>query len=176
MLNKLTKTIAGLAVAGVAVAGLAACSSPAPAPTPAPTVEPAPTEAPIGGDIVAPVSVNLLELNGTVQTVVVGQAINLLVTDEDPAVWSGVSSDTAVATVSEGVKQDDANGVAGMNPGVQAVKTGKATITFTNSFTGEEVKFDVLVLEKSATGGAVEEDVDVAVESTIETPDATVAP
>ena len=155
-MNKLTKTIAGLAVAGVAVAGLAACTS-TPAPEPAPTVAPMPepTQEPIGGDIVSPVSVNLLELNGTVQDIVVGQSINLLVADEDPSVWSGVSSDTAVATVSEGVKQDDANGVAGMNPGVQGIAVGKATITFTNSFTGEEVKFEVMVSEKASTGGAV---------------------
>lgn len=149
-MNKVTKTIAGLAIAGVAVAGLAACSNPTPTPTQSassntvsPDVNPTPVETPIGGDIIAPVSVNLADINGSTQNLVVGQVLNLNVADQDPSVWSGVSSDTTVATVTEG----KIDGTATMNPGVTGVKAGTSTVTFTNSFTKEVVTFTVTVAE-----------------------------
>lgn len=145
-MNNLTKTIAGVALAGVAVFGLSACatnSTPEPtAPSESsnviePTVEPT-----VGGDVViTPVTVNLVDINNTTQTLMVGQTLNLNVADEDPSVWSGVSSDPEVAKAVEGSK----DATATFNPGVEGVKAGKATVTFTNSFTKEVITFEVNV-------------------------------
>lgn len=143
MINKVTKTIAGVAIAGVAMFGLAACSNePAPAPTATIPAENVPAETPSDSmEVMAPVTVNLTEINDTTQTLKVGQVLNLNVADEDPSVWSGVSSEPMVAIVTEGSAVD---GVV-MNPGVQAGEEGRSTVTFTNSFTQEVVTFEVIV-------------------------------
>lgn len=143
MMNKVTKTLAGAAIASVAMFGLAACSSsPAPAPTtPVAPAESTPSESASDMTVIAPVTVNLTEINNTTQTLKVGQVLNLNVPDEDPSVWSGVSSAPEVAVVSEGSKTADVT----MNPGVEAATEGRSTVTFTNSFTQEVITFEVIV-------------------------------
>lgn len=151
MINKVTKVAAIVALAGVSIAGLSACaaekkadtataSASSSAVTPSNSDTAAPTTTP-GVTVVAPVVTSMTALNGTTQTIVVGQSIDINVTDEDPSVWSGVSSDPTVATVSEGSK----TATVTTNPGVSGVKAGTATVTFTNSFTKEVVTFTVTV-------------------------------
>ena len=152
MINKVTKTAAIAALAGVAIFGLSACAADTKSDTSSPSAsssavtpnssdEASPSSTPIGGNIVAPVVVDITSLNGTTQNIIAGQVLDINVTDEDPSVWSGVSSDPTVASVTEGSKTD----MVTTNPGVNGVKAGNATVTFTNSFTKEVVTFTVVV-------------------------------
>lgn len=149
MINKVTKTVAIAALAGVGMFGLAACSNSTPVPptTQAATITPESTpseSASAGVTVIAPVTVNLAEINNTSQSLKVGEVLNLNVADEDPSVWSGVSSEPTVAEVTEGSN----TGTVRMNPGVTAVKEGTSTVTFTNSFSKEVVTFTVVVSAK----------------------------
>lgn len=152
MINKVTKTVAIAALAGVGMFGLSACSNSTPVPpinqestiVPETPVSTPSSSASAGVQVIAPITVNMTEINNTTQSLKVGEVLNLNVADQDPSVWSGVSSDPASATVTEG---SDSNGVR-MNPGVTGTKEGTSTVTFTNSFSKEVVTFTVVVTAK----------------------------
>lgn len=90
--------------------GLTACASPA------------------GGDVVAPVTMNVNDLQGATVDLVVGQALNIdtgdLAVDSD----TGEVADPAVAEFVPG--RDD--GSATFNPGVTALAAGTTEVTMTN--------------------------------------------
>lgn len=138
-MNKIVK-IGTIAAAGAAAAlALTACSTPAPAPTVTATKTVTATpEAPIGGNIVAPITATPAELKGTTQNIAIGQSINVNV--DDVTAWLASSSDMTVATASQGSK-----GTATINPGFAGAKAGTATATLTNSATGETVTFTIVV-------------------------------
>lgn len=131
----------GAAVAITAVALTGCTSTEKVEPTPAPVVTPEETQAPIGGDIVSPVSATPEELKGTTQNVIVGQVVNVLV--DDPAVWTAASEDETVVKATQGEVMTAEN--AGMNPGFTAEKIGETNVTLTNSTTGEVVTFTIVV-------------------------------
>ena len=133
---KLTRIVLGAVVVAAAI-GLAACSAPA-APSPAPST-------PIGGDIVAPVTMAANDLQGASVDLVVGQALNITTGDLAVDSYTGEVADTAVATFVAGREE----GGATFNPGVTAVAEGTTAVTLTNADGGiQPLEFTVVVTAK----------------------------
>jgi len=133
---KLTRIVLGAVVVAAAM-GLAACSAPA-APSPAPST-------PIGGDIVAPVTMAANDLQGASVDLVVGQALNITTGDLAVDSYTGEVADTAVATFVAGREE----GGATFNPGVTAVAEGTTAVTMTNADGGiQPLEFTVVVTAK----------------------------
>ena len=133
---KLTRIVLGAVVVAAAI-GLAACSAPA-APSPAPST-------PIGGDIVAPVTMAANDLQGASVDLVVGQALNITTGDLAVDSYTGEVADTAVATFVAGREE----GGATFNPGVTAVAEGTTAVTMTNADGGiQPLEFTVVVTAK----------------------------
>jgi len=127
--------IAFATVAVAAAVALTACSSPSSSPS----------ETPIGGDIVAPVTMEANDLQGATVDLVVGQVLNINTGDLAVDSYTGEVADTDVATFTEG--HEDAS--ASFNPGVEAVGVGETTVTMTNSDGGiQPLEFTVVVTER----------------------------
>lgn len=102
--------------------------------------------APIGGDVVAPVTMNVNSLQGETVELVVGQALNI--NTESLAVDS-YSGDVSDATVAEFVP-GRLDGGAEFNPGVTAVAEGETKVTLTNHDAGiQPLEFMVVVTPRS---------------------------
>lgn len=96
----------------------------------------------IGGDVIAPVTMSVNELQGETVELVVGQVLNI--TTESLAVdsYRGEVSDPEVATFTPGKK----DGSAEFNPGVTALAEGSAEVTMTNEQGGiQSLEFTVRV-------------------------------
>lgn len=87
---------------------------------------------PIGGEIIAPVTMSVNELQGEEIDLLVGQVLNINTDSLDVDSYTGQSSDTEVAEFVEGRKDDSAE----FNPGVTAVSPGRAEITMVNAQAG----------------------------------------
>ncbi|MFZ2510511.1 MAG: hypothetical protein WAW85_05405 [Gordonia sp. (in: high G+C Gram-positive bacteria)] len=86
------------------------------------------TETPIGGDIVAPVTREVNELQGTTVELVVGQVLNIRTGSLPIDSYRGEVANRAVATFAAGYS----DGSAQFNPGVTAVAPGATEVIMTN--------------------------------------------
>ncbi|MEV8266853.1 hypothetical protein [Microbacterium sp. NPDC076911] len=127
---KLAKLLSAAAIATLAVS-LGACTSSS-------------SDDPIGGDVIAPVTMEANDLQGATVDLVVGQFLNIntgsLATDS----YSGETADDSVAVFIAG----ESGGSAEMNPGVEGVGVGETEVTMQNSGGGiQDLVFTVNVSE-----------------------------
>ncbi|MFB2556850.1 hypothetical protein [Herbiconiux liangxiaofengii] len=102
-------------------------------------------ETPIGGDIVAPVTMAANDLQGATVDLVVGQVLNITTGDLATDSYTGEVADTDVATFVPGTT----GGSAETNPGVTADAAGETEVTMTNAQGGiQPLSFTVVVTEK----------------------------
>jgi len=131
--------LAAAAVLSVTLAGCAGSSDTAPAP------DPSGNEEPIGGDIVAPISIDANDLQGATVDLIVGQALNINTGDLAVDSYTGEVADPSVAEFTAG-KIDE---TAEFNPGVTALAVGTTEVTMTNEQGGiQPLQFTVVVSEK----------------------------
>ncbi|MDR6198646.1 hypothetical protein QE374_000555 [Microbacterium sp. SORGH_AS428] len=131
---KFSRLVAGAAVvtASLLMAGCAAAASSSPTGDPTP----------IGGDIVAPVTMSAGELQGESVDLVVGQTLNIDTGDLAVDSYTGAVADGDVAEFVAG--KDD--GSATFNPGVRALAAGTTSVTMTNKDGGiQPLEFTVVV-------------------------------
>lgn len=103
------------------------------------------TEAPIGGDVIAPVTMSVNELQGAEVELVVGQALNIVTDSLAVDSYTGQVVDARVAEFIAG--RDD--GSAEFNPGVTALSVGSTKVTMTNAQGGiQPLEFTVKVVAK----------------------------
>lgn len=95
---------------------------------------------PIGGDVIAPVTMTANELQGAEVELVVGQVLNIDTESLAVDSYSGEVSDPAVASFTEG----RVDGSAEYNPGVTALAEGTTEVTMTNEQGGiQPLRFTV---------------------------------
>lgn len=100
------------------------------------------TETPIGGDVVAPVTMNVNQLQGATVSLVVGQVLNIDTGSLPLDSYQGEVANTSVASYINGYS----NGGAQFSPGVTAVAPGTTAVTMTNSQGGiQPLTFTVVV-------------------------------
>lgn len=129
---KMFRVAAGVLMAAGLAAGLAACSGGG-------------GDEPIGGDVIAPVTMSVNELQGETVDLVVGQVLNINTDSLAVDSYTGEVEDTKVARFVEG--KDD--GSAKFNPGVEALAVGSTGVTMTNEQGGiQPLQFTVNVTER----------------------------
>lgn len=100
---------------------------------------------PIGGDVIAPVTMEANDLQGAEVELLVGQALSINTGDLAVDSYSGEVADPAVAEFSPGRN----DGSAEFNPGVTALKVGTTGVTMTNEQGGiQPLEFTVVVTEQ----------------------------
>ncbi len=100
------------------------------------------SEAPIGGDVIAPVTMSVNELQGAKVDLVVGQVLNINTDSLAVDSYTGEVADAAVAKFTEGRKDASAE----FNPGVTALAEGETEVTMKNVQGGiQDLKFTVVV-------------------------------
>ncbi|WP_053384341.1 hypothetical protein [Leucobacter celer] len=125
------RTAAGAAVVALVLA-LAGCGGQA-------------ADEPIGGDIVAPVTMRVNDLQGATVELVAGQVLNI---DTDSLAVDSYSGEVADPSVAEFV-QGRSDGGAEFNPGVTALAPGSTLVTMTNEQGGiQPLVFTVEVSER----------------------------
>lgn len=103
------------------------------------------SDTPIGGDIVAPVSMSVNELQGATVDLLVGQVLNI---DTDALGVDSYTGEVADQKVAEFVPGADHDG-ATFNPGVTALAAGTTEVTMTNEQAGiQPLQFSVTVTKK----------------------------
>jgi outer membrane murein-binding lipoprotein Lpp len=106
---------------------------------------PAASEEPIGGDIIAPVTMSANDLQGTDVELLVGQVLNINTDSLAVDSYTGEVADSMVAEFVPGEKKDDTE----FNPGVRALSTGTTEVTMTNEQGGiQPLEFTVTVIKK----------------------------
>ena len=135
MNSTLIKLTTITAISAAAVFGLAACSSGSGANTNSST------DSSSMPQMIGPVVVEFSALEGTDQSVTVGQMIDITTGTEDPAKFTAVIADTKVASFTAGGK----NGTSTSNPGVTGVTAGTTKVALTDSNTGTVYNFTVTV-------------------------------
>lgn len=118
---KLSRAVLGAVVVTASLL-MAGC---APAASSSPTGD----TTPIGGDIVAPVTVSANDLQGESVELIIGQTLNIDTGDLAVDSYTGTVSDRAVAEFVAGKDE----GSATFNPGVRALSAGTTTVTMTNT-------------------------------------------
>ena len=99
----------------------------------------------VGGDVIAPVTMEANDLQGAEVELLVGQVLNINTGDLAVDSYTGEVSDTQVAEFTPG--HDD--GSAQLNPGVTGLAPGSAEVTMTNEQGGiQPLQFTVVVSEK----------------------------
>jgi hypothetical protein len=91
--------------------------------------------------VVAPTIIDVATADGQTIDISNGGFVDITTGDTDPADWSAVVSDPAVAAFTAGGKSGDAV----MNPGLQGTAAGTTTVELTNKTTGQVVSFTVNV-------------------------------
>jgi len=124
------RRLAVLLMAGVFLVGCGTTPTPSPA-----TPSPVPSDSPASGEIVGPV---ILDADHTSGTVTVGRMVVFNV--DNPETWAISADPEGLVRVQKG--SDD--GSATFNPGAEALKPGKATITLTNP-DGDKLVFTVTI-------------------------------
>ena len=112
---------------------LAACGGTTSATTAPPSIGPA--GSPTGGELVGPV---ILDAQNTSATVTVGRMVVFNV--DNPETWEISADPEGVVKVQKGYN----DGSATFNPGAEALKAGKATVTLTNP-AGDKLVFMITV-------------------------------
>lgn len=107
--------------------------------------QPAETEEPIGGDVIAPVTLEANDLQGATVDLIVGQVLNINTGDLAVDSYTGEVADPEVAEFTPG----RVDGSAEFNPGVTALAVGTTEVTMTNEQGGiQPLQFTVVVGEK----------------------------
>ncbi len=91
--------------------------------------------------VVAPTIIDVATADGQTIDISNGGFVDITTGDTDPADWSAVISDPAVASFTAGGMSGDAV----MNPGLQGTAAGTTTVELTNKTTGQVVTFTVNV-------------------------------
>ncbi|WP_417508764.1 hypothetical protein [Microbacterium sp.] len=91
--------------------------------------------------VIAPVIVNIGEIDGTTVEVTKGNAIDLTGDDETFTDWTAEIADEKIVEFTPG--KDD--GSAQFNPGLTALEVGETEVTLDNSSSDESVTFTVEV-------------------------------
>jgi len=100
---------------------------------------------PIGGDIIAPVTISANELQGATVELLVGQVLNINI---DPLEVDSYDGEVAAPQVAEFTKGHD-DGSAQFNPGVTALAAGTSAVMMTNEDDDvEPLTFVVVVSER----------------------------
>ena len=103
------------------------------------------TEQPIGGDVIAPVTMSVNELQGAEVELVVGQVLNIVTDSLAVDSYTGQVVDARVAEFIAG----RVDGSAEFNPGVTALAVGTTKVTMTNDQGGiQPLEFTVKVVAK----------------------------
>lgn len=132
MKNRLMKAAAAALMATGLTVSLAACSGGG-------------ADEPIGGDVIAPVTMGVNDLQGATVDLVVGQVLNIDTESLAVDSYTGKVEDTKVARFTEG--RDD--GSAQFNPGVEALAVGTTGVVMTNEQGGiQPLEFTVKVSER----------------------------
>lgn len=135
MLSGMKKLMLALGASAALVLSLAACSGGAASPT----------EEPIGGEVIAPVTMEANDLQGAEVDLIVGQVLNINTGDLAVDSYTGEVADPTVAEFVAGRN----DGSAEFNPGVTALAVGTTEVTMTNEQGGiQPLEFTVVVTEK----------------------------
>jgi hypothetical protein len=126
------RAVVGIAVVGAAFA-LAGCSDGGGAADGEET----------GTHVIAPVVVDINEIDGTTVQVAEGNVIDLTGDDETFTDWDAKVSDPAIAEFTPGGD----NGDFTTNPGIEGLSVGETDVTLDNSSSGDSVTFTVEVTE-----------------------------
>lgn len=122
------KTVFALSAAGALLISLAGCG--------------ASSDAPIGGDVIAPVTMSVNELQGESVDLIVGQVLNINTDSLAVDSYTGEVADTTVAEFTEG----KIDGSTEFNPGVTALAAGATEVTMINDQGGiQPLTFTVIV-------------------------------
>ena len=136
MKNKnIAKASAFVALAAATAISLSACS------TAADEDSSATDESSESSQVVAPTIIDVATADGQTIDISNGGFVDINTGDTDPADWSAVISDPAVAAFTAGGKSGDAV----MNPGLQGTAAGSTKVELTNKTTGQVVTFTVNV-------------------------------
>lgn len=136
MKNKnIAKVSAIAAIAAAAAISLSACS------TAADEDSSMNDESSETSQVVAPTIIDVATADGQTIDISNGGFVDITTGDTDPADWSAVLSDPAVASFTAGGKSGDAV----MNPGLQGTAAGSTKVELTNKTTGQVVTFTVNV-------------------------------
>ena len=136
MKNKnIAKVSAFVALAAATAISLSACS------TAADEDSSATDESSESSQVVAPTIIDTATADGQTIDISNGGFVDITTGDTDPADWSAVISDPAVASFTAGGKSGDAV----MNPGLQGTAAGSTKVELTNKTTGQVVTFTVNV-------------------------------
>lgn len=136
MKNKnIAKASAFVALAAATAISLSACS------TAADEDSSANDESSESSQVVAPTIIDVATADGQTIDISNGGFVDINTGDTDPADWSAVISDPAVASFTAGGKSGDAV----MNPGLQGTAAGSTKVELTNKTTGQVVTFTVNV-------------------------------
>lgn len=140
-MRNLTRTCTAL-VAGTLLVGLVGCSGNVGGRVDEGAARTSESAEAIGGDIVAPLTLGLNELEGHLIKLQVGQVLNIDVPIESVASYRGAVSDSDVAAFTAGYRDDSAV----FNPGVTALSLGTTRVTLTNEQGGEApIQIDIEV-------------------------------
>ena len=102
------------------------------------------TEEPIGGDVIAPVTMEANDLQGATVDLIVGQVLNINTGSLAVDSYTGEVADASVAEFTAG----RTDGGAEFNPGVTALAPGSTEVTMTNEQGGiQPLQFTVVVSE-----------------------------
>ena len=136
MKNKnIAKASAFVALAAATAISLSACS------TAADEDSSGADESSETSQVVAPTIIDVATADGQTIDISNGGFVDITTGDTDPADWSAVISDPAVAAFTAGGKSGDAV----MNPGLQGTAAGTTKVELTNKTTGQVVSFTVNV-------------------------------
>ena len=136
MNNTLIKAGAIVALAGAAVFSLSACSTASSTPESSETTEES------GSTVIAPVIVDVADLDGTTVDVQEGNFIDVNVPMDSEALWTAKIADDMILSFTAG----GTDGSAVFNPGFEALGVGTTEVTMTDGTT--TVTFTVNVTGK----------------------------
>ena len=135
----ITRTLLGAVVVAAAI-GLTGCAS---ASTPAATTSA--SETTIGGDVIAPVTMSVNELQGETVDLLVGQVLNINTDSMAVDSYTAEIADEKVARFTQG-RED---GSATFNPGIEGLAAGETEVVLTNRNGGiQPLRFTVIVTAK----------------------------
>lgn len=104
-------------------------------------------DAPIGGDVIAPVTKKVNDLQGAEIELLVGQVLNIDTESLKVDSYTGEVADTSVAEFTPG----RFDGPAEFNPGVTALAEGTTSVTMTNEQGGiQPLEFTVNVVPRQS--------------------------
>ena len=127
-------TWVALGAAAALIVSLAGCAS-----------NSTPEEEPIGGDIIAPVTMEANDLQGAEVELLVGQVLNINTGSLAVDSYTGEVADPTIAEFTPG----SIEGETEFNPGVTGLAPGTTEVTMTNEQGGiQPLEFTVVVTEK----------------------------